>query len=193
MAKFCPDCKKEYNDEALFCAECGASLEEVIIPEPEAVPQHEPQYTPDPEPAPAPAPAPAPQAEPQYIPEPEPVPAPQPAQPVYQYQQPQQPYSQPQYQTQYQPAPVKEELFPAVKTAVYFWLNIAMMIPFVGFILSIVLTCAPKNKSLKNYARAYLIANLLVVGLGVLILILSLVLGGGLFAMASGASSSVGW
>ena len=113
-------------------------------------------------------------------PQPEPAPAPQP--------QPQ-PQPQPRPQPVYQPAPQsvvygkKEELYPAVSTAVYFWLNIPMTIPFVGFILSIVLTCAPKNKSLKNYARAYLIVNLIIVGIGLLMLIGSLLLGGGLFAL----------
>ena len=75
----------------------------------------------------------------------------------------------------------KEELYPAVSTATYFWLNIAMTIPTVGFILSIILTCAPKNRSLKNYARAYLIANLIIIGLGLSVLVISLLLGG-LFA-----------
>ena len=75
----------------------------------------------------------------------------------------------------------KEDLYPAVSTATYFWLNIAMTIPTVGFILSIILTCAPKNRSLKNYARAYLIANLIIIGLGLSVLVISLLLGG-LFA-----------
>ena len=77
----------------------------------------------------------------------------------------------------------KEELYPAVSTATYFWLNIAMTIPTVGFILSIILTCAPKNRSLKNYARAYLIVNLIIIGLGLSVLVISLLLGGGLFAL----------
>lgn len=73
----------------------------------------------------------------------------------------------------------KEDLYPAVSTATYFWLNIAMTIPTVGFILSIILTCAPKNRSLKNYARAYLIANLIIIGLGLSVLVISLLLGVG--------------
>ena len=73
----------------------------------------------------------------------------------------------------------KEDLYPAVSTATYFWLNIAMTIPTVGFILSIILTCAPKNRSLKNYARAYLIANLIIIGLGLSVLVISLLLGMG--------------
>ena len=85
------------------------------------------------------------------------------------------------------PAPavnyIGEELYPAVSTATYFWLNIAMAIPTVGFILSIILTCAPKNRSLKNYARAYLILNIILIGLGVLGIVLTAVVGGGLFAL----------
>lgn len=76
-----------------------------------------------------------------------------------------------------------EELYPAVSTATYFWLNIAMTIPTVGFILSIILTCAPKNRSLKNYARAYLILNIIVIGLGVLGIALATIIGGGIFAL----------
>lgn len=188
MAKFCPNCNKEYADEAAFCAECGSALEAVVVPEPAAEPEPIVAAEPEPvaEPAPQPvvepvaesAPQPAPQPQVQYQPQPQ-------VQYQPQYQQPY--YQQPQYQYQQAPAEKKEELFPAVKTAVYFWLNIAMAIPFVGFILSIILTCAPSNKSLKNYAKAYLIANLIVVGIGLVILIVSLVLGAGLFGLASEA------
>lgn len=39
----------------------------------------------------------------------------------------------------------------------FFWLLLLFSIPFFGFIASIVFSCAPRNKSLKNFSRAVLI------------------------------------
>lgn len=50
----CPNCKAEFEDGALFCAECGTRLES---PAPQPAPQAAPQ----------PAPQPAPQAAPQFV------------------------------------------------------------------------------------------------------------------------------
>ena len=83
-------------------------------------------------------------------------------------------------------------LYPPVKTAVYFWLDIAMMIPFIGFILSIVFTAVPQNRSLKNFAKAHLIGYLIILGLGVLALIItiviSIIIGGSITALFGGGS-----
>lgn len=80
-----------------------------------------------------------------------------------------------------------ERLYPAVKTSTYFWLNIAMAIPFVGLILSIVLTCAPQNRSLKNYAKAYLILYLISIGIALIGVILSIAFTGSAVAMFEGS------
>ncbi len=169
MAKICSNCQRQYTDEATFCSECGIALTAVAEATPEAAPQTyaQPEYQ---------------QA---Y------------AQPDYQQSQA---YAAPAYQqpqTAYQYAPTSdvysqknENLYPAVGTGTYFWLNIVMSIPLVGFILSIILTCAPKNRSLKNYARAYLILNLIVIGLAVVGIIISIAITGSAFAMFQGASSS---
>ena len=39
----------------------------------------------------------------------------------------------------------------------FFGLNILFNIPFIGFIFSIVMSFAPQNKTLKNFARSYLL------------------------------------
>ncbi|MBQ3527285.1 MAG: zinc ribbon domain-containing protein [Clostridia bacterium] len=96
---------------------------------------------------------------------------------------PYQPVPTPTYQAAPKMEAEPEKLYPAVSTAMYFWLNIAMVIPFVGFILSIVLTCAPKNASLKNYAKAYLIANLIALGIAITGLAILSLVGGSLIAL----------
>ncbi len=159
MAKFCSNCQRQYTDEATFCSECGIALTAVASPQTYAEPEYQQAY----------------------------------AQPEYQQPQTyaQTEYQQPQAAYQYAPttdyySQKKEDLYPAVKTGTYFWLNIAMSIPFVGFILSIILTCAPQNRSLKNYARAYLILNLIGIGLVVAAIIISLAITGSAFAMFEG-------
>lgn len=156
MAKYCSNCQRQYTDEATFCSECGIALTAVAENTTAAAPQA--------------------------------------------YAQPAQTYAQPEYQQPqaysapaYQYAPAAEtytqsnaDLYPAVSTGTYFWLNIVMAIPFVGFILSIILTCAPKNRSLKNYARAYLILNLIGIGIALAGVILSIVLTGSAVAMFEG-------
>lgn len=173
MAKYCSNCQRQYTDEATFCSECGIALTAVAETSPQAAPQ---AY-----------------AQPEY----------QQAYTQTEYQQPAQTYAQTEYQqpqaysaTAYQYAPTADaypqstaDLYPAVSTGTYFWLNIAMAIPLVGFILSIILTCAPKNRSLKNYARAYLIANLIVIGLAVVGIIISIAITGSAFAMFEGGNS----
>ncbi|GEM_PF-721097 len=44
-----------------------------------------------------------------------------------------------------------------VPTAGFFWLMLAFSVPVAGFILSIILSSAPKNLSLKHFAKAVLI------------------------------------
>lgn len=82
----------------------------------------------------------------------------------------------------YHPAPdisqnkhQNSDLYPPVSTGLFFLLNLIMPIPVVGFILSFILTLAAKNKNLKNYSKAYLIGNLIIIIIAIIILILMLV------------------
>ena len=169
MSKICHSCNKKYGDSHAFCAECGSVLfeEQPAQAAQQQVYQSAPQAS-----AQSPYQA-APQAasqsyQPQYTAQNETQPlytAQDETQPLYQYQQQYQPTPAPTYQAAPTIEPKKEELYPAVSTATYFWLNIAMAIPFVGLILSIVLSFAPRNRSLKNYSRAYLIANIIVLSI----------------------------
>ena len=177
MAKKCVVCNKDYSDEASFCAECGAPLTEAAEPEETCetvAARSEASY-----------------AENTYESAPE---------PQYGYQtqfnnyQPQPQYNsyqpQPVQYAYQQPAPVqvsvsvneekREELYPAVSVGKYFWLNIAFLIPLVGFILSIVLSCAPRNRSLKNYAKAHLIAYIIGIVLVLVPIIVALIVAGDL-------------
>lgn len=143
MAKICPVCSKEYNNDAAFCADCGVALDSAPDKTPEVQPQptyQQPQYQPQP------------QHQPQTI--------------IYQKRDED-----------------GNELFPAVKTIVYFLLDIAFIIPFVGFILSIVLSFSPRNGSLKNFARAHLIGYLIILGILACIFIISLIVGGSIYSI----------
>ena len=131
----------------------GAAQESAAAPKQEAAPQ-EPLYRDQP----------AVQAQPVY----------QQAQPVYQqaqpiYQQPQPVYqqAQPVYQQPvYAPVPnAADAEDQTVSTAKFFWFRVLFAIPLVGFILSIVMSFAPKNKSFKHFARSYMIMNFIAIGI----------------------------
>lgn len=133
-------------------------------PKQEAAPQ-DPQYRYQP----------APQAQPVY----------QQAQPIYQQPQPvyQQPvYQQPVYQQPvYAPAPnAADAEDQTVSTARFFWFRVLFAIPLVGFILSIVMSFAPKNKSFKHFARSYMIMNFIAIGIVLVICCIVLATGASL-------------
>lgn len=100
------------------------------------------------------------------------------AQPVY--QQPQPVYQQPVYQQPvYAPAPnAADAEDQTVSTARFFWFRVLFAIPFVGFILSIVMSFAPKNKSFKHFARSYMIMNFIAIGIVLVICIVVMATGG---------------
>lgn len=132
----------------------------------------------------APAPAAAPEAAENAqqgfaysAPAPAPAPAPAHAQPQYQQAQPQYQQAQPQY-TVVTAAPEPDQ---TVSTARFFWFRILFMIPFVGFILSIIMSFAPRNVNFKHFARSYMIMYFIVIGL---------VLVGLIIAIAGGAALS---
>ena len=145
MAKFCTNCGAELRDGAVFCTECGTR-----------VPAAEPQ----PEPVPETLPEPQPESLPISAPVPAPEPAPAPA-PVYQAQEQRQ--EQNQYQNPYQNQEPYPPTYPpqppakeprAVSTIGFMLLQLLYAIPIVGFISSLVLAIAPRNKNLRHHALA---------------------------------------
>lgn len=125
----------------------GAAQESAAAPKHEAAPQ-EPLYRYQP----------AVQAQPVY----------QQAQPIYQQPQPVYQQAQPVYQQPvYAPAPnsAADAEDQTVSTAKFFWFRVLFAIPLVGFILSIVMSFAPKNKSFKHFARSYMIMNFIAIGI----------------------------
>ncbi len=128
MAKFCTECGKEIEIGEAFCTECGAKAPT------------------EPEVNVAEATAPAVEAV-----EETPVHTPPPP-PTYQTQQ----TYQPPVQTVSAPA-LPDRTNKVVGTGTYFWLMVLFAIPIVGFIACIIISFAPKNRNLKNYARAMLI------------------------------------
>jgi len=81
----------------------------------------------------------------------------------------------------YQP-PVTQAEEKFVKTSTYFWLMFLFGIPVIGFIMTIIMAFAPKNKSLKNFAKAILIWVLIGVILLVIIGIVMAIMGNSLMA-----------
>ena len=211
MARFCEKCGTQLDGVEAFCPNCGAPVaagpetpaaetaaetaaaemnaaETAAAP---AAPAEESasgsadgapaafEYS---EPA-APAPAAAPEAAENaqqgfaYGAPAAPAPAPAPAQPQYQQAQPQYQQAQPQY-TVVTAAPDPDQ---TVSTARFFWFRILFVIPFVGFILSIIMSFAPRNVNFKHFARSYMIMYFIGIGL---------VLVGLIIAIAGGAALS---
>ena len=211
MARFCEKCGTQLDGVEAFCPNCGAPVAaEPETPAAEtaaetaaaemnaaetaaapAAPAEESasgsadgapaafEYS---EPA-APAPAAAPEAAENaqqgfaYGAPAAPAPAPAPAQPQYQQAQPQYQQAQPQY-TVVTAAPEPDQ---TVSTARFFWFRILFVIPFVGFILSIIMSFAPRNVNFKHFARSYMIMYFIGIGL---------VLVGLIIAIAGGAALS---
>ena len=178
MARFCEKCGTQLEGVETFCPNCGAP----VAAEPE---------TPAAETAAETAAAPVAPAEesanenraaaeeanggaPAAFEYSEPA---APAQPQYQQAQPQYQQAQPQY-TVVTAAPEPDQ---TVSTARFFWFRILFVIPFVGFILSIIMSFAPRNVNFKHFARSYMIMYFIGIGL---------VLVGLIIAIAGGAALS---
>lgn len=160
MAKFCTGCGKELSEGILFCTECGTKVPaETSAPiEPPAAPVTPPAATENEQ-------VPPPVSQPVHTPpkvEPQPQPQPQP-QPVYQQaayappppQQTYQTYTQPPAQPAYpQPQATPSKV---VGTGAFFGLMFLFAIPIIGWLICIIMAFAPKNKNLKNFARAQMI------------------------------------
>lgn len=139
----------------------GAAQESAAATKQEAAPQ-EPLYRYQP----------AVQAQPVY----------QQAQPIYQQPQPVYQQAQPVYQQPvYAPVPnAADAEDQTVSTAKFFWFRVLFAIPLVGFILSIVMSFAPKNKSFKHFARSYMIMNFIAIGIVLVICCIVLATGASL-------------
>ena len=99
----------------------------------------------------------------------------QPYQQQAQYQQPYQ--QQPVYNNFYQTPQIPEEYKP-ISMWGYFGYELLFAIPFIGFILLIVMSFAPANKNVKNFARSYFCLLIIVV-----VLLIILAATGGLAAL----------
>lgn len=76
------------------------------------------------------------------------------------------------------PPPAQPEVPKAgLSVGAFFGFGILFSIPVVGFILIMVMSFAPKNKTLKNFARSYLIWYIIAIAIALIVLIFSLVLG----------------
>lgn len=206
MARFCEKCGTQLDGVEAFCPNCGAPVAagpetpaaetaaETVAAEMNAAetaaapaaPAEESasgsadgapaafEYSEPAAPAPAAAPEAAENAQQGFAygapAAPAPAPAPAPAQPQYQQ-------AQPQY-TVVTAAPEPDQ---TVSTARFFWFRILFVIPFVGFILSIIMSFAPRNVNFKHFARSYMIMYFIGIGL---------VLVGLIIAIAGGAALS---
>ena len=148
----CPNCGTANEHDSVFCAECGTKLVQPAV-QPEA-------------PAAAVTPPPSFEAT-RVIPQPAPIP-------------------QPAHVPQSAPTPVADQpvtprIPPEYKPLspwAYFGWSLLYSIPFVGFVLLIVMSFAPRNKNHKNFTRSYWCGALIVLGLVVMILLLAAAVGG---------------
>lgn len=152
----CPNCGTSNEHGSVFCAECGTKLTQETM-------RFEVPETPVPQSAPIPQPAPIPQTIPQPVHIPQPAPVPQSA------------------YTASADQPVTPRIPPEYKPLspwAYFGWSLLYSIPFVGFVLLIVMSFAPRNKNHKNFTRSYWCGALIALGIVVVTLILAAAIGG---------------
>lgn len=101
----------------------------------------------------------------QVIPQPIPQPVPQSA-PVPAVEQPVTPRIPPEYKP--------------LSPWAYFGWSLLYSIPFVGFVLLIVMSFAPRNKNHKNFTRSYWCGALIVLAMLVVTVLFAILVGGGL-------------
>ncbi len=161
MAKFCGKCGNALEEGAKFCSECGNKVYEQQSETPKAPEEKKPEPKIIPQPQSQPQPQPQPKAE-----------AVKPAAPI----PPRPVKAQPQVQNAIpQPKVTPQPADKANKVAgmgAFFGLMILFALPIIGFIAAIVFSFAPKNKNIKNFARATLVW--MVVGIVIIGLLLAL-------------------
>lgn len=150
MTKFCTKCGKEIRQGVAFCAECGTKAPSdsgpTVIEAANTTPEVKPET---------------------------PV---VPSQQRQSYNQ-QETYSQPVFQPPQQAAPAAPAPNLANKivgTGTYFGLMFLFAIPIIGQIACIIMAFTPKNKNLKNYARAMLIWTVIALVIGGILIALFL-------------------
>ena len=156
MKRFCTSCGKENADGVAFCTECGAKAPEITAPKAtEAVSQTA-----------------APKVEATPV---------QTSPPVKNRTQvsAQQAYNQPiSTPIVTQSVPVADATNKVVSTGAYFGLMFLFAIPVIGFIACIIMAFAPKNRNIKNFARAILIWTIIgIVLAGILALVITMMMG----------------
>ena len=165
MSKKCSNCGFDMADDAVFCTECGTRME---APKQNTTEQPQPQNAQTQNQNSAPNSQQNAQTQNQYS-------APnsqQNAQPQNQYSapnsqqnaQPQNQYSAPYNQQYAQPQPNYYSQSPedyaqnaVVTTGAFFGLNLLFSLPAIGWIICLIMSFAPKNKNIKNFARSKLI------------------------------------
>ncbi len=81
------------------------------------------------------------------------------------------------------PMPVKQEIpeeYKPLSAWGYVGWRLLFMLPFAGFVLLIVMSFAPRNKSLKSFARSYWCMALLVLAVAIVIVIIVVAAGVGI-------------
>ncbi len=148
MAKFCTECGKEIAAGVAFCTECGTKTPaDPVTATAETVTEVKETK----------------------------VETPVIHTPPEQSYQVQQNYQQPAPTVNVPPAP--DPTNKVVSTGAYFGLMLLFSLPIIGFFASIIMAFVPKNKNLKNYARAILIWTIIALVIaGLLVLLISLLL-----------------
>ena len=57
----------------------------------------------------------------------------------------------------FEAASKQEDLSKTVKTSTYFWLSLLFAIPVIGLISLIITACAARNRSIRNFAKSFLV------------------------------------
>ena len=57
-----------------------------------------------------------------------------------------------------------------VSTAKFFWFNVLYSLPFVGFILSVIMSFAAENTNFKNFSRSFMIKYFISIGISLVIM-----------------------
>ena len=179
MARFCEKCGTQLEGVEAFCPNCGAPVAaEPETPAAETAAETVAAEQNTAEAAAAPA-APAEECAPEDCAANKDSNdgAPAPAQPQYQQ-------AQPQYTVVTAASAPADQI---VSTARFFWFRILFMIPFVGFILSIIMSFAPRNVNFKHFARSYMIMYFISIGLVLIGLIIAIACGAALSDLFRGA------
>lgn len=143
MAKFCGKCGNALEEGAKFCAECGNMVQEQKV-ETQKVPEIK-----------NPEPVSAPQPQPQAV-SPKPT-APIQPRPTTAQAQPRPVTPQPSIAHQTSAPVTVDKTSKVAGMGAFFGLMLLFALPVIGFIAAIVFSFAPKNKNIKNFARATLV------------------------------------